>query len=114
MTRAGYWLALREPLDAESCSEALAARVLDAVGPHEPLRFVDLATGTGSNIRYFMDWFSGRRQRWLAIDHQMLYLPASTYQVPIIAISRSRWLAGHVVVLREILRHVVELPAVGV
>ena len=42
------------------------------------------------------------------------YLPASTYQVPISAMSLSRLLRRDVVVLREVLVDVVQLPAGGV
>ena len=73
------WLALREPFDAASRSEALARRVVDAAGSREPLRLVDLATGTGSNIRYFLERFPGRSQHWLAIDRSptlLGFLPA--------------------------------------
>jgi hypothetical protein len=68
------WLALREPFDVASRSSALARQVIAALPGHEILRCVDLATGTGSNIRYFLDRFSGRRQAWLGIDRSQALL----------------------------------------
>src|SRR5690348_8953010 len=46
------WLSLREAADAAARSEALARAIADGLRDHAPLRLVDLATGTGSNIRY--------------------------------------------------------------
>ena len=63
------WLALREPVDAASRSERLMRTIADAVQRHDPLQVLDLASGTGSNIRYLMDRLPARRQRWLAADH---------------------------------------------
>jgi hypothetical protein len=68
------WLAIREPLDAASRSVSLARDVLNAAGLHEPLRLADLATGTGSNIRYFLNRFSSGRQRWIAVDRSQTLL----------------------------------------
>src|SRR5262245_3707323 len=61
------WLALREPADfaARSATQAEAtARRLDAA---DPLRIVDLGTGTGSNLRYLIDHLSPH-QEWLLVD----------------------------------------------
>jgi len=56
------WLALREPADARSRSAALAARFAGRVR-----RAVDLATGTGANIRYLAPRLDGATE-WLAVD----------------------------------------------
>ncbi|MSO45624.1 MAG: class I SAM-dependent methyltransferase [Acidobacteria bacterium] len=62
-----HWLALREPADAAARSEALTRKVAGVVSVHNTVRAVDLATGTGSNIRYLIPHL-GPRQEWLAID----------------------------------------------
>ena len=63
------WLALREPADTASRSAGLTRAIADATRGYDPLRVLDLATGTGSNIRYLMHRLSVRRQHWLALDH---------------------------------------------
>ena len=61
------WLTLREPLDACSRSAALVAR-LRAEAPGGILRIVDLATGTGANLRYLAPRLGGE-QEWLLADN---------------------------------------------
>jgi hypothetical protein len=61
------WLALREAVDAKARSDTLARLIADALDIEGSLHAVDLATGTGSNIRYLMPRLP-RRQRWLALD----------------------------------------------
>lgn len=46
------WLALREPADHAARSADLTRAVLDALPRDAPLRILDLAAGTGSNLRY--------------------------------------------------------------
>jgi hypothetical protein len=67
------WLALREPADTAARSaapETLAAltAAVDKAHGDGPLQVLDLAAGTGSNLRYL-----ARRlpfaQRWLLVDH---------------------------------------------
>lgn len=70
----GDWLALREATDAASRSAALTTRLADALGTHEPLRIVDLATGTGSNLRYLIEHLPARQQEWLAVDRSSTLL----------------------------------------
>lgn len=69
------WLALREPLDARSRSADLVAR-LQADAPDGPRRIVDLATGTGANLRYLAPRLGGR-QDWLLVDNDEALLDAS-------------------------------------
>jgi hypothetical protein len=64
------WLRLREPADASARSEALARAVGATLDCQRPVNLVDLATGTGSNIRYLAERLPCRRQRWLAIDRE--------------------------------------------
>ena len=62
-----HWLGLRERADCAARSESLTRTIADAVPAAEPVCALDLATGTGSNIRYLMNRLPGR-QRWLAVD----------------------------------------------
>lgn len=62
------WLALRERADAAARSACLTDIIANAVGGDEPLDVLDLATGTGSNIRYLVERLGIGRQRWLAVD----------------------------------------------
>jgi hypothetical protein len=62
-----HWLRLRESADAAARSDALTRVVADALDVDGPVHVVDLATGTGSNIRYLVDRLP-RPKRWLAID----------------------------------------------
>ncbi len=66
------WLALREPADhaardmgpAAALTSALAARLVDRLGT----RAVDLAAGTGSNVRYLLPRVP-HIQHWTLVDH---------------------------------------------
>lgn len=71
------WLTLREPADhaarAESLVTALAARL-----PHDaPARGVDLAAGTGSNVRYLLPRLA-RIAEWTLVDHDPALLAEAT------------------------------------
>jgi hypothetical protein len=68
------WLARREALDALSRSTRLADRIANWLGSRDPVRLVDLATGTGSNVRYLAERLPGRIQQWLAIDRSAALL----------------------------------------
>lgn len=48
-------------------SPRLVQLVVDAIGDVETLQVLDLATGTGSNVRYLAERLPGR-QRWLVVD----------------------------------------------
>jgi hypothetical protein len=61
------WLQLREPADAAARSGGLTRTIVDAIGNNETVQVLDLATGTGSNLRYLAPRLQGR-QRWLVID----------------------------------------------
>ncbi|MCU1383140.1 MAG: group 1 glycosyl transferase [Acidobacteria bacterium] len=74
------WLALREPADHAARSGALAQAVFDAVPRGAPLRILDLAAGTGSNLRYLTAIDRTPRAEWLLVDHDAALLarvPAS-------------------------------------
>ena len=74
------WLRLREPVDHSARSAILACEVLRALPP-DRLRILDLACGTGSNLRYLSGQISScddqnsehQKSRsdpdWLLVDH---------------------------------------------
>ncbi len=62
------WLALREPTDFASRSERLTRMIGERLAGRDPLRVLDLATGTGSNLRYLVDRLPATRQEWLLVD----------------------------------------------
>ena len=77
------WLALREPADHAARSVDLTRAVLDALPRDRPLRVLDLAAGTGSNLRYLSGAVPersgrGRARQWLLVDHD----PALLARVP--------------------------------
>lgn len=62
------WLALREPADHAARSEALARRLRPLLDRRPLIRAVDLASGSGSNVR----WLRGRLprpQHWTLVDN---------------------------------------------
>jgi len=74
------WLQLREPADAVARSERLTRIIADALSGTEPVRVLDLATGTGANLRYLAPHLP-RLQHWLVVDRDpavLARLPALT------------------------------------
>jgi hypothetical protein len=74
------WLCLREPADAIARSEELTRTIASALAPAEPFQVLDLACGTGANLRYLAPRLPGR-QRWLLVDRDAALLarvPART------------------------------------
>ena len=61
------WLLLREQADAAARSAELTERIAEGLAAHETVHAVDLATGTGSNIRFLLNHLPPRQQ-WLAVD----------------------------------------------
>ncbi len=70
------WLALREPSDARARSAALTAAVLDRLGGATEVRILDLAAGTGANVRYLAGCLAGdrRNRHWLLADNDAALL----------------------------------------
>jgi SAM-dependent methyltransferase len=68
------WLALREPTDVASRSERLMRTIAERLSAHDPVRVLDLGTGTGSNIRFMSEYLHARHQQWLAVDRSELLL----------------------------------------
>lgn len=67
------WLQLREPADAAARSDRLTRTIADTLATDETVHVLDLATGTGSNIRYLAPRLAGR-QRWLVVDRDSALL----------------------------------------
>jgi hypothetical protein len=61
------WLALREPADAAARSASLTRAVAEAVSSFDPVRVLDLGSGTGANLRYLVERLPAR-QEWLLTD----------------------------------------------
>lgn len=61
------WLALREPADRLARSVPLTRAVCDGLGREGPLQVLDLAAGTGANVRYLTGRLMGE-QSWLLVD----------------------------------------------
>src|SRR2546423_15020792 len=61
------WLALREPADHASRSLLLTRTIGSVLPPTGELLVLDLAAGTGSNLRYLSPHLR-RPQRWLLVD----------------------------------------------
>ena len=62
-----HWLRLREATDWASRSGSLTRDIAARLGSHDTVHVLDLATGTGSNLRYLMERLPPR-QRWVLVD----------------------------------------------
>lgn len=67
------WLRLREAADHQSRSETVLDAVQRRVLADGPIRVLDLATGTGSNLRYLIPRLPPT-QRWLVVDRSPVLL----------------------------------------
>jgi hypothetical protein len=74
------WLALREPADAAARSAPLARLAVRAL-PATGVRAVDLATGTGSNVRYLAPLLPPD-QEWLLVDEDERLLQMLPARLP--------------------------------
>jgi len=73
MTFSAEWLSLREPADARARSQSLAHAVAARTttvhrGEAQPISILDLATGTGANVRYLGRFFR-EAVRWTLVDY---------------------------------------------
>ncbi len=77
------WLALREPADARARSTTLTQAAAGRLANRQELRVVDLACGTGSNVRYLRRHLAanGRIVRWLLVDHDPVLLSEAQAQL---------------------------------
>lgn len=71
------WLALREPVDHRTRSEALLAPLTAEWRSRGWRRVLDLGSGTGSNARYLAPRLPGP-QRWVLVDHDPDLLERAT------------------------------------
>ena len=62
------WLALREPIDWRSRSPLVTEIIAKRVARDRVVRAVDLAAGTGSNMRFLARTLP-KPQQWLLLDH---------------------------------------------
>jgi hypothetical protein len=67
------WLALRATADTAARSTTLTKTVADLLAHNQPLRILDLATGTGSNLRYLAPRLPVP-QEWLVVDRDAALL----------------------------------------
>ena len=61
------WLALREPVDHRSISQALRAQAGARLANATPVNIMDMGCGSGSNLRALADSL-GPHQRWTLVD----------------------------------------------
>jgi hypothetical protein len=73
------WLGLREAADVAARSRSLTTLLINRLGVARPFRVLDLATGSGSNIRYLAPKIQGP-QRWLAVDKDPRLLSETAYR----------------------------------
>lgn len=72
------WLALREPADAVARASRLTRAVAKVLAGEDVVRALDVATGTGANVRFLADCLPGP-QDWLLVDQD----PELLAQVPL-------------------------------
>jgi hypothetical protein len=72
------WLALREPADHAARSMSLTCAVIESLPAGAAPRILDLAAGTGSNLRYLVaaGLTQTRRAEFLLVDHDPALLAA--------------------------------------
>jgi hypothetical protein len=87
------WLSLREPADRAARSIALTQQAVAHLGNGRPLCVLDLATGTGSNIR-FLAPFLPSPQSWRVIDRDRGLLAQVPQRVGAWAIDRGVIVTG--------------------
>jgi len=73
------WLALREPADARSRSDALAAELRAALHPRSAI--LDLGAGTGANVRHLASRLGGAHA-WTLVDHDAALLATLRTRLP--------------------------------
>ena len=72
------WLALREPADVDARATSLTDAIGRILAQHDVVSALDVACGTGSNVRYLAERLPCH-QDWLLVDHD----PALLAQTPV-------------------------------
>jgi hypothetical protein len=67
------WLSLREPADARARNAKLSDQLVQLARRQVPARLMDLACGTGANLRYLAPLI-GTQQQWLLVDDDSVLL----------------------------------------
>ena len=67
------WLSLREPADTRARDLSLSTQLVQWAHRRSPARFIDLACGTGANLRYLAPRVGGA-QEWLLVDSDVALL----------------------------------------
>jgi hypothetical protein len=75
------WLALRAPADTAARSTILTKTVAGLLPRGQRIRILDLATGTGSNLRYLAPRLPGP-QEWLVVDRDATLLAEVPREMP--------------------------------
>lgn len=75
------WLALREAADVAARAVAVTRRAVDAL-PQGVVKAVDLATGTGSNVRYLAPHLPAQQDWWLVDSDERLLAQVRAGSVP--------------------------------
>jgi hypothetical protein len=77
------WLALRESSDARARSTTLTQAAADRLANRQELRVIDLACGTGSNVRYLRRHLAATARiiRWLLVDNDPALLSDAAAQL---------------------------------
>lgn len=86
-TFSSRWLQLRETVDGTARSAAMVDALRRAAPASRVRRIVDLATGTGANLRYLAPRLGGR-QDWLLVDRDATLLAELVERTV-------SWAAGH-------------------
>lgn len=87
------WLTLREPADVAARSSSLTREVADTFVQRRPFGALDLAAGTGANVRYVADYVKGA-QHWLLVDHDPVLLAHVPQQMSAWALARGAEIAA--------------------
>lgn len=85
------WLALREPADHASRAEALAVALAERLTRRrdQALRALDLAAGTGSNVRYLLSRLPAIAH-WTLVDHDAALLAQAWRQLTPLVVPTGR------------------------
>ncbi|MGE0816107.1 MAG: cyclopropane-fatty-acyl-phospholipid synthase family protein [Vicinamibacterales bacterium] len=102
------WLALREPVDHAARADALVNWIGARLDPSGGPRALDLACGTGSNVRYLAPKLAAIRQ-WTLVDHDAVLLDLARH----LALPDEKGARARVETARLDLRDLDALPIAG-